>query len=94
MEREHRKAGLCADSVGSSDGFLNVTFSMEQSQKREWLLLVSGDLIPPAVGIPLPLKHVVSLPHYDGTFYSLMRPLPWGAPARELLTFCPSQVSL
>ena len=50
--------------------------------------------IPPAVGTPLPLEHVESLAHYDGTFYSLLRPLPWGAPARELLTFCLSQVSL
>ena len=38
---------------------------------------------PPVVRIPLPLKHVGSLLHYDGIFYSLMRPLPWGAPARE-----------
>ena len=40
---------------------------------------------PPVVGILLPRKHIVSLLHYDGIFYSLMRPLPWGAPARERL---------
>lgn len=32
---------------------------------------------PPAVGIPLTLKQVVSLRYYNGIFDSLMRTLPW-----------------
>lgn len=41
--------------------------------------------IPPAVGIPLPLKQVVFLAHDNGIFNNLIRPLPWGPPAGESL---------
>lgn len=36
---------VCRFSTGSNDSFLDVTFSMELGQKREWFLLVAGDLI-------------------------------------------------